>query len=75
MLLQLSHSPPPFFNDTATTEIYTDISSSAASDVYKRQLPGATTLGLLLGGRGLPSPQLPPAHPLSEPDWADILTI
>ncbi|MGC5259409.1 hypothetical protein ACPXCG_23995, partial [Gordonia sp. DT218] len=33
-----------FFNDTATTEIYTNVSSSAASsdyplrDVYKRQL-------------------------------------
>ena len=27
-----------FFNDTATTEIYTVASSSAASDVYKRQL-------------------------------------
>ena len=26
-----------FFNDTATTEIYTISSSSAASDVYKRQ--------------------------------------
>ena len=26
-----------FFNDTATTEIYTDQQSSAASDVYKRQ--------------------------------------
>ena len=27
-----------FFNDTATTEIYTIPASSAASDVYKRQL-------------------------------------
>ena len=27
-----------FFNDTATTEIYTRLTSSAASDVYKRQL-------------------------------------
>ena len=26
-----------FFNDTATTEIYTRQQSSAASDVYKRQ--------------------------------------
>ena len=26
-----------FFNDTATTEIYTTSQSSAASDVYKRQ--------------------------------------
>ena len=26
-----------FFNDTATTEIYTGQTSSAASDVYKRQ--------------------------------------
>ena len=26
-----------FFNDTATTEIYTQLASSAASDVYKRQ--------------------------------------
>ena len=27
-----------FFNDTATTEIYTRQQSSAASDVYKRQV-------------------------------------
>ena len=27
-----------FFNDTATTEIYTIVASSAASDVYKRQM-------------------------------------
>ena len=27
-----------FFNDTATTEIYTRMESSAASDVYKRQV-------------------------------------
>ena len=31
-----------FFNDTATTEIYTGQTSSAASDVYKRQTESTT---------------------------------
>ena len=31
---------PPIINDTASTEIYTHDTSSAASDVYKRQGPG-----------------------------------
>ena len=35
-----------FFNDTATTEIYTGESSSAASDVYKRQLERIRELSL-----------------------------
>ncbi|MGG7245136.1 hypothetical protein ACQ7A7_21400, partial [Escherichia coli] len=30
--------PPPPSNDTTTTEIYTNAESSAASDVYKRQV-------------------------------------
>ena len=33
-----------FFNDTATTEIYTIPASSAASDVYKRQNPIRETI-------------------------------
>ena len=32
-----------FFNDTATTEIYTNHESSAASDVYKRQVNASST--------------------------------
>ena len=42
-----------FFNDTATTEIYTLYSSSAASDVYKRQITNCTMLsghgGVVIG--------------------------
>ncbi|WP_198973016.1 hypothetical protein, partial [Xylophilus sp. ASV27] len=30
--------PPPLFHDPAPTEIYTRFFSSAASDVYKRQI-------------------------------------
>ena len=34
-----------FFNDTATTEIYTTSQSSAASDVYKRQVTESKETG------------------------------
>ena len=38
--------------DPATPEIYTSITSSAASDVYKRQVQVCTTTPCMLGGCG-----------------------